>query len=85
MGDGLLSYQVLGAGFSIVKVPTALGKAAQQHFDEALVPGDCHGKEAFLWAWKRADFSIPLALAPAAIAPQQPSDPRSDASLTEAC
>lgn len=32
------SYQVLGAGFSVVEVPAALGKAAQQHFDEALVP-----------------------------------------------
>lgn len=45
-----MSYQILGAGFSVVEVPTALGKAAQQHFDEALVPGDCHGEEASLWA-----------------------------------
>lgn len=45
-----LSYQILGAGLSIVEVPTALGKAAQKHLDEALVPGDCHGEEAFLKA-----------------------------------
>lgn len=49
-GQWAVSYQILGAGFSIVEVPTALGKAAQQHLDEALVPGDCHGEEAFLKA-----------------------------------
>lgn len=45
-----VSYQILGAGLSIVEVPTALGEAAQKHLDEALVPGDCHGEEAFLKA-----------------------------------
>lgn len=49
-GQWAVSYQILGASFSIVEVPTALGKAAQQHLDEALVPGDCHGEEAFLQA-----------------------------------
>ena len=77
-----MSYQVLGACFCVVEVPTALGKAAQQHFDEALVPGDCHGEEAPLQAWKRTNFSLPLAIAPAAIMLQLPSDPKSDASPT---
>lgn len=81
MGDGL-SYQVLGASFSIVEMPTALWKAAQQHFDEALVPGDCHCEEASLQAWKRADFSLPLAMALAATMLQQPSDPRLNVFLT---
>lgn len=54
-----MSYQILGARFSIVEVPTALGKAAQQHLDEALVPGDCHGEEAFLQAEKKPDFHPP--------------------------
>lgn len=75
-----MSYQILGASLSVVEVPAALGKTAQQHFDEALVPGDCHGEEAFLQAWKRTDFSLPLAMAPAAILLQQPSSLKSDAS-----
>ena len=45
VGGGL--YQVLDAAV-VHKVPAALGKAGEQHLDEALVPAGAHGQEAVL-------------------------------------
>ena len=42
------TYQVLSPQVWALEMATALGKAAQENLDQALVPGDCHRQEAVL-------------------------------------